>query len=574
MRMAARPFLAFLAMFASLLGDVALAQSPGDDFARKQNDKAMAERLARLKQATPNQQVEPDGIAGLVASQADGPCFTISRVVIDGVTKISSEEIGTLTKPYDNSCIRVDDISVLLKAVTNLYLDKGFVTSRAYVPPQDIAGSRLLNMTVVEGTISEIYLNGKRTNRHSSLATAFPGIAGQPANIRDIEQGLDQINRLSSNDAKTTMLPGSEQGTSILNVENKPSKRWHLTLANNNLGQQSTGYSQSSASLALDDLLGLNDQFAVTYGHSGPDYPWNSDGDGFSNSYSVNASIPYGYWTVSAHGSWYEYHSTVPGNFGPIETSGNSAQFGAEVERVVNRDKDSITTLRGGINHKRTNNFLLGNRIEVGSRAYTVGTIGLSHSRRMLGGVLAFELNLDQGLDLFDAVQSGEPGAGTAEPRFSKLGFTISGTRPFELSGERFELTSLLSGQYSSDNLFGAEQIALGGHSNVRGIRQSVIFGNNGLFSHNELSWRTNAFEGSEVASILGEFRPYVGADIGQVFSQSRFDIDGGHLASWSVGAKLVGGSLSADFGYSQTFLSSVDEGRANLFFASATVRW
>ncbi|MDP9811317.1 hemolysin activation/secretion protein [Rhizobium tibeticum] len=39
------------------------------------------------------------------------------------------------------------------------------------------------------------------------------------------------------------MLPGSKQGTSILNVENKPSKRWHLTLANNNLGQESTGYS-------------------------------------------------------------------------------------------------------------------------------------------------------------------------------------------------------------------------------------------------------------------------------------------------------------------------------------------
>jgi hemolysin activation/secretion protein len=370
------------------------------------------------------------------------------------------------------------------------------------------------------------------------------------------------------------MLPGTEQGTSILNVENTPGKRWHLTLANNNLGQKSTGYSQSSASLALDDLLGLNDQFGMTYGHSGPDYPWGTDGDGFSNSYSANASIPYGYWTVSAHGSWYEYHSTVPGNFGPIETSGDSAQFGVEVDRVVNRDKDSITTLRGGISHKRTNNFLLGNRIEVGSRAYTVGTIGISHSRRMLGGVLAFELNLDQGMDLFDAVQSGEPGAGTADPRFSKLGFTISGTRPFELSGERFELTSLLSGQYSPDNLFGAEQIALGGHSNVRGIRQSVIFGNNGLFSHNELAWRTAVFDGSEAASILGEFRPYVGLDFGQVFSQSRFDIDGGHLASWSVGAKLVGGSLSADFGYSQTFMSSVDEGRSNLLFASATVRW
>lgn len=573
MRMAAQAFPPFLAILAPLLGGVALAQSPGDDFSRLQSDKARTERLDRLKQATPDQIDGSDGIPNLNTPTADGPCFTISRVVIDGVKQVSSDEIDALTKPYGNRCIGVDDISGLLKALTNLYLDKGFVTSRAYVPPQDIAGTRLLKLTVVEGTISEIYLNGNRTTRNGSLATAFPGMVGKPANIRDIEQGLDQINRLSSNDAKTTMLPGSKQGTSILNVENTPGKRWHLTLANNNLGQNSTGYSQSSASLSLDDILGFNEQLGMTYGHSGPDYPSVSDGDGFSNSYSVNASIPYGYWTVSAHGSWYGYHSTVPGNFRPIETSGNSTEVGIEVDRVVSRDKDSITTLRGGINHKRTNNFLLGNRIEVGSRGYTVGTIGISHSRQMLGGVLAFELNLDQGLDLFDAVQSGDPGAGAADPRFSKFGVTISGTRPFELSGERFELTSFLSGQYSPDNLFGAEQIALGGHSNVRGIRQSVISGNNGLFSHNDFAWRTTVFEG-EAASILGELRPYVGLDVGLVFSQSHFDIDGGHLASWSVGAKLVGGSLSADFGYSKTFMSSVDEGRANLLFASATVRW
>ncbi|WP_051320948.1 ShlB/FhaC/HecB family hemolysin secretion/activation protein [Rhizobium mesoamericanum] len=568
----ARAFSAPIALLA-FMGGVAQAQSPADDFSRRQDEKAQAQRLDRLKEATPK-------AAGTVVEsraeelKATGPCFAISRVVIEGATKVSRNEIDHLTAPYQERCIGVADISGLLKALTNLYLDKGFVTSRAYVPPQDIAGTQLLKLAVVEGTISDIYLNGKPAERNGALATAFPGMKGRIANIRDVEQGLDQINRLSSNDAKTSMLPGSKQGTSILNVENQPGKPWHVTLANNNLGQESTGYSQSNVSLGFDDFLGLNDLLGFSYGRSGPDYPWGGDGDGHSNSYSGNASIPYGYWTVSANGSWYEYDSAVPGSFGPIETSGDSAEIGLGVDRVVNRDKNSMTTIRGGLTYKQTDNFLLGNRIEVGSRRYSVGTIGISHPRQMLGGIFAFDLTLDQGLDLFDAVQPGEPGAGTADPRFSKFGATVSGTRPYEISGERFELTTLLSGQYSPDNLFGAEQIGLGGYSNVRGIRQSVIFGNNGFFSHNEFAWRITPFEGGQAAAILGELRPYVGLDFGRVFAQRRFDIEGGHLASWTVGARLVGGSLSADVGYSKTFASSVDEGRGNLIFASATARW
>lgn len=568
----ARILLAVIATLAA--GHAVQAQSPADEFFRLQEAEVKRGRLDRLKLATPTTVERDGGISNLPAGRTNDQCFVISRVIIEGVTKISAEQIGDLTDPFKNRCIGVDDISALLKTLTNLYVDQGFITSRAYVPPQDIASTRVLRLTVVEGAVSEIYLNGQPAGKNAALAAAFPGMKGKVANIRDVEQGLDQMNRLSSNNAKSSMLPGSQQGTSILNIENKPGKRWHVSMTNNTLGQESTGHSQSNVSLSFDGLLGVNDQLGISYGHSGPNYPWGGDGNGHSNSYSGNASIPYGYWTFSANGSWYQYDSSAPGNFGPIETSGNSAEVGLGVDRVINRDKDSITTIRGGLTYKQTDNFLLGDRIEVGSRRYSVGTIGISHSRQMLGGVSAFDLTLEKGLDLFDAVKQGEPGAGTADPRFSKFGLTVSGTRPFEISGERFEFTTLLSGQYSSDNLLGAEQIALGGYSNVRGVRQSLVFGNNGLFSHNELAWRTTPFENSSAAAVLGEVRPYVGLDFGRVFEQRRFDIDDGHLASWTVGVKLVGGSLSADFGYSEAFSSSADEGRGNIIFASAAVRW
>ncbi|NTG97626.1 ShlB/FhaC/HecB family hemolysin secretion/activation protein, partial [Agrobacterium rhizogenes] len=521
----------------------AAAQTPNDDFARRQAQEAEQQRLETLGRMTPKPAQTEAQQPAASGGQKAGPCFAITHVEVEGVKQFSATAIDTVTAPYANRCVGVGEINSLLRDLTHLYLNKGFVTSRVYVPAQDIAGTKVLRLVAVEGTLSDIYINGKPAPGSGMLATAFPGMKGHITNLRDIEQGLDQINRLSSNNAKTAMLPGKTDGTSILNIENKPDHPWHLSFGNSNLGQEQTGYSKSSASVGYDNLFGINDQWNFSYEHSGPDYPWRDDGVGKSNSYSGNVSVPYGYWTLSLNGSWYGYDSSVPGNFGTLQTSGDSKQVGIGADRVIFRDKDSITTLNTGLTYKETNNFLLGSKIEVGSRKYTAGDLGISHSRRMLGGLWVFDLSYSQGLNLFDAVAPGDAGAGDADPRFSKFSGTITVTRPFEVSEQRFELNSIVTGQYSPDNLFGAEQISLGGYSSVRGTRETMLYGNNGFFVRNDLVWRTQPFaDNAELAKILGEFRPYVGLDYGRIARQARYRIDGGDMLGWTAGAKLAGG--------------------------------
>ncbi|MGM5012733.1 ShlB/FhaC/HecB family hemolysin secretion/activation protein [Rhizobium sp. 969_B3_N1_2] len=552
----------------------AYAQTPADDFNRRQEEQSQTQRLDALRRATPGGGTDAENGA-LPAAPGNGACFDITRVEIDGASLLSAQEIGKVTAPYGNRCVGLAEINAVLRDVTHLYIDHGYVTSRAYVPQQDIRTTRILRLLVVEGTLSDIYLNGRKVAGNASLATAFPGLIGRVVNIRDIEQGLDQMNRLQANDAKSAMLPGPKDGTSILNIENRPGRPWHVSFGNNNMGQESTGFSRSSASLGYDDLLGINDQWNFSYEHSGPSYPWENDGNGYGNSYSGSVSVPYGYSTLSLNGSWYQYESAVEGNFSTLETSGNSGQAGLGIDRVISRDKDSITTVRSGLTYKQTNNFLLGNLIEVGSRRYTVGDIGISHSRRMFGGIWMFDASLDKGLRLFDAVDPGDPGAGNADPRFSKFNATVSVTQPFQAAGRQFEFTSLLSGQYSPDNLLGAEQISLGGYGNVRGTREGVLFGNNGMFSHNEIVWRTKSNEsGGAAAKAFGELRPYLGFDYGHVYAQKRFDISGGNLAGWTAGIRTVGGNISADLGYSDIVASSLDDVDGGLFYFSASAHW
>ncbi|WEO64547.1 ShlB/FhaC/HecB family hemolysin secretion/activation protein [Rhizobium rhizogenes] len=553
----------------------AAAQTPNDDFARRQAQEAEQQRLETLGRMTPKPAQTEAQQPAASGGQKAGPCFAITHVEVEGVKQFSATAIDTVTAPYANRCVGVGEINSLLRDLTHLYLNKGFVTSRVYVPAQDIAGTKVLRLVAVEGTLSDIYINGKPAPGSGMLATAFPGMKGHITNLRDIEQGLDQINRLSSNNAKTAMLPGKTDGTSILNIENKPDHPWHLSFGNSNLGQEQTGYSKSSASVGYDILFGINDQWNFSYEHSGPDYPWRDDGVGKSNSYSGNVSVPYGYWTLSLNGSWYGYDSSVPGNFGTLQTSGDSKQVGIGADRVIFRDKDSITTLNTGLTYKETNNFLLGSKIEVGSRKYTAGDLGISHSRRMLGGLWVFDLSYSQGLNLFDAVAPGDAGAGDADPRFSKFSGTITVTRPFEVSEQRFEINSIVTGQYSPDNLFGAEQISLGGYSSVRGTRETMLYGNNGFFVRNDLVWRTQPFaDNAELAKILGEFRPYVGLDYGRIARQARYRIDGGDMLGWTAGAKLAGGHVNFDIGYSDIFGGTTDRRDAGLLFVSTSVKW
>ncbi|GAA5097932.1 two-partner secretion system transporter TpsB2 [Bartonella acomydis] len=501
-------------------------------------------------------------------------CFAIDDIIVDGVYHITKRAIAAVTDPYVGRCIGLADIQLLIKQLTKVYLDQGYVTARFYIPDQDIKSSKTLKFVVVEGKLSDIYYNGLPASPHNYVVwSAFPGLEGHILNMRDIEQGLDQINRLFSAHAQSELLPGREEGSTIVNINNQPDKAFKVSVSHDNLGQSSTGYARYSAGLKLENILGLNDAWDFGYQRSQTDYWGGSEQEGHSNNISASVSIPYGYWTFGLNGTAYNYQSIIKGNLSDIETTGDSSELHASTSRVLHRDSVSLTTLNLGLSYKRTNNYLLGNKIEVGSRQYSVANFGISHSRQMLGGTWTFDISYLQGLTIFHSVKKHSPGAGDAEPQFAKFTGTLNIMTPFEVSGWNFVLSNLFSGQYSPHNLLAAEQISLGGASNVRGTRESLVFGNNGFFIRNDLMlrtipWRNNA----TLKKVFGELRPYVGLDYGRVFAQPLYGFANEQLSGWSAGVKLSGGMVSLDARYSSIFWSTVKHKKSDTFLMTLTM--
>lgn len=221
--LAARLCLALLCL--SPLNPAYGAPTPGEtDLIRERQDRLLEEQRRRLEELKelPGKEVKP----AAPTAPADTRCFPIKNIELNGADSLSESEKNRLLKPYIGQCLGVTQLNELLKVITDHYIEKGLVTSRAYLPQQDLSGGHL-KVLVVEGKLEG--LKGAEGSKLSDreLGMAFPGKTGELVNLREIEQLVDQLNRLPSNQAQMELAPGK--------------KRW---------GQRSAGQEHAAKALA------------------------------------------------------------------------------------------------------------------------------------------------------------------------------------------------------------------------------------------------------------------------------------------------------------------------------------
>ena len=215
----------------------ACAQNP-EDRARDQADRIEREEAERQRQELllqrrerdrPPRSTQPQAPVPAAPSGEGAACVQVDKVVVGGITVISPQTIARAVSRFEGRCVGLAELNLILESVTFLYVDAGYVASRAYLPPQDLSDG-ILDIVIVEGTLESIVIDGEPGNHPARIQTAFPGMKGRPVNLRDIEQGLDQLNRLSSIDARMELQAGTRPGGSVLHVFTSRSLPVHLSL--------------------------------------------------------------------------------------------------------------------------------------------------------------------------------------------------------------------------------------------------------------------------------------------------------------------------------------------------------
>lgn len=88
-----------------------------------------------------------------VASGRNGPCFPVKKIVIRNASLLSERQQGNITAPYINRCLDLTEINALVHDISDWYMQRGYITSRAFLTEQDLSKGELL-IPVLEGTSS------------------------------------------------------------------------------------------------------------------------------------------------------------------------------------------------------------------------------------------------------------------------------------------------------------------------------------------------------------------------------------------------------------------------------------
>lgn len=479
----------------------------------------------------------------------DGTCFILQRIELDGAVHLSAADRARLAQPFIGQCVGLKGIRELMRGITNRYVEKGFVTSRVYIPQQDM-GQGLLKLLVLEGKVGAITLSDEQAG--VDLASAFPGLTGRVLNIRDIEQGLDQINRLGSNNATMALQPSDEPGLTHVVIQNQPRDRVNGGFTVDNHGSPSTGELRGTLNLSVDNLYGVNDAWFASFSRNLDANPRSR----LSESFMIGANYPYGDWNFSANISKSAYASTVRSFTQQFRSSGNTETFSVGAQRVLLRGQTSKLTLNTGIAHKDSRNYIEGSLLTSSSPKLTDFNLGLTSVFSTGAGTWTIDTSLNKGLKAFGV--EALPGAGTNNvptPTGVRYNAGISYFRPLRLGALDATWSSSLQMQTSPHNLYGSEQMSVGGLHTVRGFDGTSASGERGAYWRNDVAITLPPPSDAVTAKWFGRLQAYAAIDTGRIYGrEGQFT---GSLAGMVIGVRGVGGKIGFDIAYGEPLRAS-----------------
>jgi hemolysin activation/secretion protein len=482
----------------------------------------------------------------------ESPCFPISHILLTEELanhfQFALESVTQGDEPAIGRCFGSQGINIVLTRIQNALIGQGYVTTRVLVTPQNLKSGQL-NLTIIPGRIHAIRFSPDSSPR-GRYQNALPLHKGDLLNLRDIEQGLENLKRVPTTEVDIKIEPATgdniQPGESDLVISYQQTSPFRLTLSVDDSGSKFTGKTQGNMTLSLDNPLTLNDLFYASFGH---DLGGGQAREHGTRSYIFHYSLPFGYWSLGLTTNAYNYYIY----------SGESRGSEIKLSRLVYRDASRKTTASFRKYIKRSNNFIDDTEIEVQRRRMAGWQAALAHREFMGRSTLDVELAYRRGTGAMHAIAAPEEtfNEGTARPQI--ISTQVALNVPFSVAGQALRYKGSWRAQWNQTPLIPQDRFAVGGRYTVRGFNgENTLSAERGWLFRNDLAM---PFGNSGQAL-------YLGFDYGHVSGRSADLLLGTHLAGGVVGLRGAYKGLQYDL-FVGTPLSKPDgfeEGRVTGF--------
>ncbi|GLQ91263.1 transporter [Dyella acidisoli] len=495
---------------------VARAQNTAVDQAQREQAQKQAQQREALRTA-PDVRLQTGQQTDyhITTVPAETPCFHIDAIALEGA---HVHEFGFVQKyldAYRSQCIGQEGLRLLAHRTSDLLLARGYITSRVVIPEQNLAIGHL-RVVLLAGTLGAVrFAPG---SAKADWQSALPIRPGDVLNLRAIEQGLEQLKRVPSQDAKIDIAPGTQPGSSDLVLTITRGKPWRLIASLDDSGAYNTGKEQGGLTFAVDQPLGINDLLSIGYTHSVGDY----DHAKGTHGNNFNYSVPWGDWTFSLAANSYAYRQSVFGSLQTFAYTGSSSSTAFSATRLLHRDQHSHTSVQLTMTTRHEHSYIDSVEIQTQRRKVSAAELALIQRRYIGSSQLDLRLAYRWGVPWMGGQwQASEHGGPTN--RYGLAVFDASLSTPFQMFSTPWLWLSELHAQATGDRLYAEDYLTLGGRYTVRGYDgNTVLGGDHGAYWRNTL----NLPVGGSGLSLYG------GVDVGHV---------GGNVSSTYASHSLSG---------------------------------
>lgn len=391
--------------------------------------------------------------------------FIVNNIIVRGVSIFQDEEIQKITASFINEVLSFDKVRLITQKITDLYISRGFITSGAFFPEQDLT-SKTLIIQVVEGKLEaiDILSNGGISNKYilSNLNYDLDNIL----NVTELEKSIQLFvqNPLIRN-VEATLVEGSDIGRGRLLLEVEQESPWSSSLTFNNYNSVNSGEYQGEIDIVNQNLLGFSDKISIGYslseGFDSPRFAYNIPVDSNQNGFTI------GYENGSS--------TVVRSNFRDFgiraEAKTLSFQYDQTIEKSLERDINLFVALDA-----RSSDTFIEDNIPFsfvegpvdGRSQATVLRFGTSITQRSRKTVVSANMLLNFGIDLFNPTKSDDLPDGLFFSWLGQLQFAQALNKEQDIL-----FVTRLSSQLTPDSLLPLEKISVGGANSVRGYREN-----------------------------------------------------------------------------------------------------
>ncbi|KVD49932.1 hypothetical protein WT24_08140 [Burkholderia sp. MSMB1078WGS] len=515
---------------------------PGNDQQTRQQEEA---RERERTVTAPGVRSNMTARAGYPTLPSETPCFRIDRFSLDvpdalpaslklqGASALPMDRFAFAREwleHYTGQCVGKQGLDALVKGLSQAILARGYVTTRVLLPEQDLSIGTL-KLSLIPGVIRHVRFADEKLR--GTWKTAFPTGDGELLNLRDLEQGLEQMKRVSSQDVSMQIVPADVPGESDVVLDVKRSKPWTVVASIDNSGTRATGKLQGNLSLGIDNPLGLNDLFNIGVSQ---DLEF---GDKRLGSHGWNGfySIPWGYWTATLSAYTNTYYQQIAGVNQTFVASGNSKTVDFKLARVLARSQNDVFGGYVRLSRRFGQSFIEDTEIPQQRRNNTFIELGLNDRHYFGGAQFDGTLAYRQGVGGFGAQDDIPELNGDQTYRFKMAVLDANLSVPFAIAQQPFRYVTTFHGQYTGNTLYYIDDLTIGSRYTVRGFDgETMLAAARGFYWRNELQ----APIGRTGQAV------YAGIDYGRVWGPQPVALVGTQLAGAVIGVK---GSVATRFG-------------------------